>query len=213
MRKIAVVLGLCTLLLPVAAWADAIDFGNNFGTVSITSAGIVSAGAELVGFNGISAPRGHSLGSVSFSTGALTSGSIFGGGTFSSQGSSFIVTGVGKYGQPKGIIFDATFVGPIHWVLVSQPGKFDYVFRLSGVVDGTLYTGRVVSGITHQTITVHPNQWSQDHLGSLGGGKTTFGVATPEPGTLGLFGLGLIVLAGAARRKLVGMKRGLSTRV
>jgi len=27
-------------------------------------------------------------------------------------------------------------------------------------------------------------------------------VATPEPGTLGLFGLGLIVLAGAARRKL-----------
>jgi len=56
MRKIAVVLGLCTLLLPVAAWADAIDFGNNFGTVSITSAGIVSAGAELVGFNGISAP-------------------------------------------------------------------------------------------------------------------------------------------------------------
>ncbi|MFZ0825781.1 MAG: hypothetical protein WAM87_19135, partial [Terriglobales bacterium] len=168
MRKIAVVLGLCTLLLPVAAWADAIDFGNNFGTVSITSAGIVSAGAELVGFNGISAPRGHSLGSVSFSTGALTSGSIFGGGTFSSQGSSFIVTGVGKYGQPKGIIFDATFVGPIHWVLVSQPGKFDYVFRLSGVVEGTLYTGRVVSGITHQTITVHPNQWSQDHLGSLG---------------------------------------------
>ena len=196
MRKIAVVLGLCTLLLPVAAWADAIDFGNNFGTVSITSAGIVSAGAELVGFNGISAPRGHSLGSVSFSTGALTSGSIFGGG------SSFIVTGVGKYGQPKGIIFDATFVGPIHWVLVSQPGKFDYVFRLSGVVEGTLYTGRVVSGITHQTITVHPNQWSQDHLGSLGGGKTTFGVATPEPGTLGLFGAGLIVLAGAARRKL-----------
>ena len=212
MRKIAVVLGLCTLLLPVAAWADAIDFGNNFGTVSITSAGIVSAGAELVGFNGISAPRGHSMGSVSFSTGALTSGSIFGGGTFSSQGSSFIVTGVGKYGQPKGIIFDATFVGPIHWVLVSQPGKFDYVFRLSGVVDGTLYTGRVVSGNTHQSITVHPNQWSQDHLGSLGGGKTTFGVATPEPGTLGLFGLGLIVLAGAARRKLVGMKRGLSTR-
>jgi hypothetical protein len=60
----------------------------------------------------------------------------------------------------------------------------------------------VVSGITHQSITVHPNQWSQDHLGSLGGGKTTFGVATPEPGTLGLFGLGLIVLAGAARRKL-----------
>ncbi len=203
MRKIAVVLGLCTLLLPVAARADAIDLINNFGTVTITSAGIVSAGAELVGFNGINAPRGHSLGSVRFSTGALTSGSIFGGGTFSSQGSSFIVTGVGKYGQPKGTIFDATFVGPIHWVLVSQPGKFDYVFRLSGVVDGMLYTGRMVTGVTHQTITVHPNQWSQDHLGSLGAGNTTFPVAIPEPGTLGLFGTGLIVLVGVARRKLM----------
>ena len=202
MRKIAVVLGLCTLLLPVAAWADAIDFGNNFGTVSITSAGIVSAGAELVGFNGISAPRGHSLGSVSFSTGALTSGSIFGGGTFSSQGSSFIVTGVGKYrAAQKGIIFDATFVGPIHWVLVSQPGKFDYVFRLSGVVEGTLYTGRVVSGITHQTITVHPNQWSQDHLGSLAAAKqrSEWRLQSLERWESGA---GLIVLAGAARRKL-----------
>ena len=102
MRKIAVVLGLCTLLLPVAAWADAIDFGNNFGTVSITSAGIVSAGAELVGFNGINAGHGHALGTVSFSTGALTSGSIFGGGTFSATGSIFIIYNNGENGVPKG---------------------------------------------------------------------------------------------------------------
>jgi hypothetical protein len=203
MRRIAVMLGFCALLLPMAAWADGIGFINQFGSVTITNAGIVSTGSELKGFNGITAPPGHSLGSVSFSTGALTSGSLWSGGTFSSAGSSFIVTGGGQYGVPKGTIFDASFVGPIKWTLVSHTGKWDYVFMLSGVVSGEIYTGRWISGTTKQTIYVYKNQWARDHRGSIHLGDTNFHVG-PEPGTLGLFGTGLIVLVGTMRRKLFG---------
>jgi len=179
---------------------------NEFGTVSITNAGIVSKGSELVSFNGITAPPANSLGSVSFSTSALTSGSIWSGGTFSSVGSSFIVKGVGKkyWGVPRLTLFSGSFVGPIKWKLVSQTGKYDYVFTLSGRIEGMLYTGRYAIIPTKQTIYVYKNQWAVDHRGSIHRGDTSFRVNTPEPGTLGLFGTGLIVLAGTMRRKLFG---------
>jgi len=55
-----------------------IDIVNKYGSVSISNAGIVSHGSQLVGFNGVIAGPGHSLGSVAFTTGALISGTIFG---------------------------------------------------------------------------------------------------------------------------------------
>ncbi|HKM85956.1 MAG TPA: PEP-CTERM sorting domain-containing protein [Terriglobales bacterium] len=153
-------------------------------------------------YDGIVAPHGRSLGSVSFSTGAFTGASIFSGGTFSSVGSTFIVTsGGGHYGQPpKGTIFSGSFVGPISWTLVSQTGKFMYNFTLSGTIYGMLYTGRDVTGNTTQNITLYKNQWSQDHMGLIRLGNSHLNV--PEPGTLGLLGTGLIAMAGSMRRKL-----------
>jgi hypothetical protein len=202
-------LGLCALLLPMAAWADPLIL-NKFGTVSITNSGIVSQGSQLVSYSGITAGPGHDLGSVSFSTGALTSGSIWSGGTFAGgAGSSFVVIGVGAWtktlpGAPQGpvTLFYASFAGPIHWKLVSHTGKYDYVFTLSGVVAGQLFDGRFISGRTTQTIYVDQNQWFHNHRGSIGLGKTDFRIS-PEPGTLGLFGTGLIVIVVALRRKFV----------
>ncbi len=208
MRQIAAVLGLCALLLPVTAWADGIVLINQSGTVSITSSGIISAGSELVGFkavNGLSAPPGHSLGSVSFSTGALASGSLLGGGVFSSTDSSFIVTGSGTYGVPNGTIFSGTFVGNINWTLASHSGKNEF-FDLTGYVSGMLYTGRIVSGPTTQVIYVNQNQWNQDQQGSFRTSKTRVGfgppLAGPEPGTLCTLATGLILIAGTVGRKL-----------
>src|SRR5271165_142670 len=122
MWRAAVIL-VCALLLPAVAWGNGIDLINQFGTVIITNAGVVSTGSELVGFNGITAPPKHDLGSVSFSTGAFSGASIWTGGSFSSAGSSFLVKGVGNYGQPKGVIFNGAFVGPVSWTVVGHPGK------------------------------------------------------------------------------------------
>lgn len=202
MRRVAVIVGLLALLLPAAAWADGINLTNQFGSVNVTNAGVISKGSELMSYNGIVAPHGRSLGSVSFSTGAFTGANIFSGGTFSSAGSTFIVTsGGGHYGQPpKGNIFSGSFVGPINWTLVSRSGKFTYNFTLSGTIYGMLYTGRDVTGSTTQNITLYKNQWSQDHMGLIRLGNSHLNV--PEPGTLGLLGTGLIAMAGTIRRKL-----------
>ena len=78
MRRV-LVLALLALALPMAAWADGIDLVNLHGSISISSAGITSVGSQLHQFNGVVAPSGHTLGSVSFSTGALLSGSIAAG--------------------------------------------------------------------------------------------------------------------------------------
>jgi hypothetical protein len=70
-----------------------------------------------------------------------------------------VTSGGGGYGQPpKGIIFSGAFVGPISWTLVSHTGKWDYVFTLSGNLQGQLWTGRTVTGTTTQTIYMYKNQ-------------------------------------------------------
>lgn len=200
MRRV-IVLALLAIALPMAAWADGIDLVNKFGSISISNAGITSVGSQLKQFNGVTASPGHSLGSVSFSTGALTSGSILTGGTFSDVGSSFVVIGKGNEVPHKGTIFSGAFVGPISWTLVAQSGA-SLTYELSGTIQGTLWNGMFVTGTTTQTIHSTNGQIA------LGVGHIRFGqthIFTPEPGTLGLLGTGLLAIAGMLRRKLSGL--------
>jgi hypothetical protein len=196
MRRV-LVLALLALALPMAAWADGITLTNQFGTISMSAAGITSKGSELTSFNGIQAPPGHSLGTVSYSTGALISGSVAAGGEFSSAGSTFDVVGKGNYGEPKGAIFTGGFTGDIQWTLVSSVGQ-KLVYTLTGDLSGQLYNGVNVTGTTTQTITTHPGQLNQG-IGHITLGTTQ--LTTPEPGTLGLLGTGLLGIAGMFRRK------------
>src|SRR5512147_1545581 len=119
MRRVLILAALA-LALPMAAWADGINLVNQFGSISISASGIMSVHSQLRQFNNVN--TGHSLGSVSFSTGALLTGSIAAGGTFSDVGSTFVVIGKGPDVPHKGVIFSGTFVGPITWTLVSQNG-------------------------------------------------------------------------------------------
>jgi hypothetical protein len=212
MRRV-VVLALLALALPIAAFADGINLINSGGTIGISNmAGtgglgtigasvLTSKGSELTQYNGIVAPPGHSLGSVSFTTGALATGSVSAGGTFSSVGSSFVVIGKGNFGEPKGTIFTGSFTGAIDWTLVSVVGP-KRTYTLSGTITGMLFNGHMVTGTTTQTININSAGQLNQGIGHVNVGST--GITTPEPGTLGLLGTGLIGIAGMLRRKLVG---------
>ena len=192
-------LALLYFVVPAAAWASRIDIVNKYGSVSISNAGIVSHGSQLVGFNGVIAGPGHSLGSVAFTTGALISGTIFGGGTFAGGSgiSSFVVIGKGNWSGPKGVIFSGYFAGPVKWVLINKTGA-NLTFELRDRVIGQLWNGRVVSFATYQTISATTGQLAKG-IGHIAGGKTR--PVAPEPGTLGLIGTALTGIAGGLWRR------------
>jgi hypothetical protein len=218
MRRV-VVLMLLALALPIAAWADGLVIVNQNGTVAISgmagtgglgtigTSTITSKGSSLTQFGTHSASPGHSLGSVSYATGVLLTGSVSGGGTFDSAGSSFDVIGKGAWaskltGEKCGAgcaLFTGGFTSPIAWTLTSGGGH-PLTYTLSGDIAGALWTGRVVTGETTQNIFTAQGQLLQG-IGHIKIGITQI---APEPGTLGLLGTGLVGIAGMFRRKLIG---------
>lgn len=169
MKRTTVLALLVWVLLPSVAWARRDWFNNEHGGISASNSGIVTRGSQLIDCFKIVAPKGHSLGLVIFSTGALLTGSLQTGGTFDSAGSRFTVIGKGNYGEPKGTIFSGSFIGPVTWTLISKTGA-KLVFELHGHVIGEVYTGRMVTATVTQMIVTTEGQLAKG-IGHIVSGK------------------------------------------
>ncbi len=191
MVKKVLLLAVLALALPMTAFADSsIGMTNKGGTLTGNASGLSLTGSTLMIYG---SAVGSNLGSLSFTTGAFTSGNAQQGGTLAAGG-SFVITGNGTNGVPNGVIFSGTFSGPVSWTpTLLANGTHNYT------LSGALVSANGQVGATAQ-LTVNTGKGFFNGSVRLESGDTSLSV--PEPGTLSLFGTGLIGLAGAIRRKL-----------
>ena len=197
MRKM-LLLFLLALALPMAAFANnSIDFTNASGTLSGSSAGMSLSGSMLIAMGSSGGLITGDLGTLEFSTAALTGGNLQQGATFG-PGGTFTITGNGSNGIHNGAIFSGSFSGPVTWTLVTLAnGTHNYT--LSGALTGTWFSGSSVVGATVQ-LTINTGKGFFNGSTMISSGDTS--IVVPEPGSLTLLGTGLVGLAGVVRRKL-----------
>jgi hypothetical protein len=202
MFKKTALLALLVLALPLVAFAgSSIDFTNSGGTLTGTNSGFSLTGSSLIAINGLGGGliTGNNLGTLSFTTGSLSSGSLQMGGTFAAGG-TFSISGNGTNGIPNGVIFNGSFAGPVTWSLVTLAnGTHNYT--LTGSLTGTWYTGGAINGATVQ-LTINTGKGFFNGQTTISSGDTNFTTVVPEPGTLTLMGAGLFGLAAIVRRKM-----------
>jgi len=207
--KGAVLAGVLVCLLPMAARAAScpaestttcfvnID-GNATSHGSGSSTTLSLSNAE---FNRIGNLTGSNLGSISFTTGTLISGSLGMGGVFASGGSFTIK---GTYGNvSNGTLFSGIFSGPVSWTLNSPATCTTCSYTLSGVLSGTWFVHgtQATTGATVQIDFTSAGLYSGGKITDVGGVSFVNIPAIPEPASVGFVGTGLLAMGLLVRRK------------
>jgi hypothetical protein len=203
MKKI-LLLAVLALALPTALFAgSSVDYTNSGGMLFGSSSGLTLTGSDLIvarGLNG-GGPVTGNMGTVTFGTGALMSGSLAKGGMFAGGG-WFTITGNGTNGIPNGTVFSGTFDGPVTWTLMTlSNGTHNYTLTSTGGLSGMSGSGFRTVGATVQ-LTINTGRGFFDGSTTIASGDSNLSLVVPEPGSLGLLGTGLIGLGGVVRRKL-----------
>jgi hypothetical protein len=188
---------LSSLTVPVASFADSgVDYSNAGGTLTGSNSGFSLSDSTLIAVIGPSGMVTGDLGTVSFTTGALTSGNLQTGGTLAAGG-TFDITGNGTNGVPNGTLFSGSFSGPVTWAMTTL-GNGTHNYTLTGAIAGN---GQAVAGVTVQ-LTINTGMGFFTGSTSIAGGDTTIVGSVPEPSTVAMFGTGVVGLLGLVRRKL-----------
>jgi hypothetical protein len=201
-------LAVAVLVFPIAAVADntssnTITWFNTDAATSVSassgSLSITTAITRVTLANGDTLPQG-SYGSITLSTGSLVSGSLAsgclassGGCSFSFADSSFKISGSGGGPSWSGEVAPNTNV-TLAGTCIRGTCTYDITAELSSS------NGQPV-GYTIMGFTTNGKFTGASVTTSRAGGLTN--VTVPEPGTLGLLGVGLFCLAGVLRRKLI----------
>ena len=197
MKKLMV---LATLFLTsLAAQASSVGVTSQNGNLWISTSGLSTSSSsgftspsQISGVNNLfgSSFNGSNLGSLTLSTGALTSGSLGSNATFGSGGSFTIALNGALKGLPSTVLFQGAFSGP-----VTMQSLGNGLFQLTGNITG-LINNKTVNGV----LVVTTGSMLNGQLG-IRSASVDIALPVPEPGTLTLLGTGLLTIAGLVRRQ------------